>query len=46
MQLTTKFLDLENAIRHSLKSFGIRLGKVERGRSTMLSKDGLAQLRL
>ena len=28
--LKAKFLDLENAIRHSLKSFGIRLGKVGR----------------
>ncbi len=27
-----KFLDIENAIRHSLKAFGIRLGKVSRGR--------------
>lgn len=26
-----KFLDLENTIRHSLKAFGIRLGKVGRG---------------
>ncbi|RWE35895.1 IS110 family transposase [Mesorhizobium sp.] len=29
--LKAKFLDLENAIRHSLKAFGIRLGKVGRG---------------
>ena len=29
--LKRKFLDLENAIRHSLKSFGMRLGKVGRG---------------
>ena len=29
--LKRKFLDLENAIRHSLKVFGIRLGKVSRG---------------
>ena len=29
--LKAKFLDLENAIRHSLKSFGIRLSKVGRG---------------
>ena len=29
--LKRKFLDLENAIRHSLKVFGIRLGKVGRG---------------
>lgn len=28
--LKAKFLDLENAIRHSLKSFGIRLNKVGR----------------
>lgn len=30
--LKRKFLDLENAIRHSLKSFGIRLSKVGRKR--------------
>ncbi|MET3524144.1 IS110 family transposase [Mesorhizobium abyssinicae] len=29
--LKAKFLDLENSVRHSLKSFGIRLGKVGRG---------------
>lgn len=29
--LKRKFLDLENSIRHSLKAFGIRLGKVGRG---------------
>ena len=29
--LKRKFLDLENAIRHSLKSFGVRLNKVGRG---------------
>lgn len=29
--LKAKFIDLENAIRHSLKSFGIRLSKVGRG---------------
>ena len=29
--LKRKFLDLENSIRHSLKSFGIKLGKVGRG---------------
>ncbi|MDR7225217.1 IS110 family transposase [Aminobacter aminovorans] len=29
--LKRKFLDIENAIRHSLKVFGIRLGKVGRG---------------
>lgn len=31
--LKRKFLDLENTIRHSLKAFGIRLGKVGRGGS-------------
>jgi transposase len=29
--LKRKFLDLENTVRHSLKVFGIRLGKVGRG---------------
>ncbi len=29
--LKRKFLDLENTIRHSLKSFGVKLGKVSRG---------------
>lgn len=29
--LKRKFLDLENTVRHSLKAFGIRLGKVGRG---------------
>lgn len=29
--LKAKFLDLQNAIRHSLNAFGIRLGKVGRG---------------
>jgi len=29
--LKRKFLDLENSIRHSLKAFGIRLGKIGRG---------------
>jgi len=29
--LKAKFLDLENAIRHSLKAFGIRLGGTSRG---------------
>ena len=29
--LKRKFLDLENAIRHSLKSFGVKLNKVSRG---------------
>ena len=30
--LKRKFLDIENAIRHSIKTFGIRLGKVSRGK--------------
>jgi transposase len=29
--LKRKFLDIENAIRHSIKAFGLRLGKVSRG---------------
>ena len=29
--LKRKFLDLENSIRHSLKSFGVKLTKVGRG---------------
>jgi len=29
--LKRKFLDIENAIRHSIKTFGLRLGKVSRG---------------
>lgn len=29
--LKRKFLDLENTVRHSLKSFGVRLNKVGRG---------------
>lgn len=29
--LKRKFLDLENSVRHSLKAFGLRLGKVSRG---------------
>lgn len=29
--LKRKFLDLENAIRHSLKAFGIKLGGTSRG---------------
>ncbi|EHH13918.1 transposase [Mesorhizobium amorphae CCNWGS0123] len=36
-QLKAKFLDLENAIRHSLKAFGIRLGKVRRRPSSRRS---------
>jgi transposase len=29
--LKRKFLDIENAIRHSIKTFGLRLGRVGRG---------------
>jgi transposase len=29
--LKRKFLDIENAIRHSIKTFGLRLGNVSRG---------------
>ena len=31
--LKRKFLDIENAIRHSIKTFGLRVGHVSRGRS-------------
>ena len=31
--LKRKFFDLENSIRHSLKSFGVKLAKVGRARS-------------
>ena len=37
-----KFLDIENAIRHSLKAFGIRLGQVSRGRFEAKVRDMLA----
>ena len=30
--LKRKFLDIENSIRHSIKAFGIRLGKISRGK--------------
>jgi transposase len=30
--LKRKFLDIENAIRHSIKTFGLKVGKVSRGR--------------
>jgi transposase len=29
--LKRKFLDIENAIRHSIKTFGLRIGRVGRG---------------
>ena len=37
-----KFLDIENAIRHSLKAFGIRLGQVSRGRFEAKVREQLA----
>jgi transposase len=40
--LKRKFLDLENAIRHSLKAFGIRLGKVGRGSMEKAVRDAVA----
>lgn len=40
--LKRKFLDLENAIRHSLKSFGIKLGKVSRGRMEAAVREACA----
>jgi transposase len=40
--LKRKFLDLENAIRHSLKVFGIRLGKVGRGGMEQAVRDAVA----
>lgn len=40
--LKRKFLDLENAIRHSLKVFGIRLGKVGRGSMEKAVRDAVA----
>lgn len=40
--LKRKFLDIENAIRHSLKAFGIRLGAVARGRFEAAVRDLLS----
>ncbi len=40
--LKRKFLDLENAIRHSLKVFGVRLGKVGRGGMEKAVRDAVA----
>lgn len=40
--LKRKFLDLENAVRHSLKVFGIRLGKVSRGGMEKAVRDAVA----
>ena len=40
--LKRKFLDLENAIRHSLKAFGIRLNRVGRGAFAQAVRDAVA----
>ena len=40
--LKRKFLDLENAIRHSLKAFGVRLHKVGRGGFEQAVRDACA----
>ncbi|MPZ41509.1 MAG: IS110 family transposase [Rhizobiales bacterium] len=41
--LKRKFLDLENAIRHSLKAFGIRLSKVGRGGFAQAVREAVAR---
>lgn len=40
--LKRKFLDIENAIRHSLKAFGIKLGAVSRSRFEAAVRDHLS----
>ncbi|PNU05995.1 IS110 family transposase [Novosphingobium guangzhouense] len=40
--LKRKFLDLENAVRHSLKVFGIKLGKVGRGSMEKAVREAIA----
>jgi transposase len=40
--LKRKFLDLENAVRHSLKSFGIKLGGVSRGKFDQAVREAVA----
>jgi transposase len=40
--LKHKFLDLENAIRHSLKALGVRLHKVGRGGFAQAVRDACA----
>lgn len=40
--LKRKFLDIENAVRHSLKVFGIRLGLVSRGRLDAAVREAVA----
>ena len=40
--LKRKFLDLENTVRHSLKSFGVKLARVSRGRFDQAVRDACA----
>lgn len=40
--LKRKFLDIENTVRHSLKSFGVKLGRVSRGRFEQAVRDACA----
>lgn len=40
--LKRKFLDLENAVRHSLKSFGIKLGGTSRGKFDQAVREATA----
>ena len=40
--LKRKFLDLENTVRHSLKSFGVKLSKVGRGKFDQAVRDACA----
>lgn len=40
--LKRKFLDLENAIRHSLKSFGVKLGGTSRGKFDQAVREAAA----
>jgi transposase len=40
--LKRKFLDLENAIRHSLKAFGVRLNSTGRGGFAQAVRDAVA----
>lgn len=40
--LKRKFLDLENAIRHSLKSFGSKLGGISRGKFDQAVREAVA----
>lgn len=41
--LKRKFLDIENTIRHSLKAFGIRLGRIGRGQFDNAVREAVAQ---